>query len=499
MSCCHTEISGFEFEQSLIDQTAERCGLLSMEIELGVSCNFACPYCYTAVDSECTGEMPLSVFRDVIMQARELGARKIILLGGEPMIQPHLTEAVEFLSEQNLKIEMFTNGTGITRERAEWLFAHGVHTVLKMNTFDREVQDRMCGVRGAYDIIQQALAHLQQAGYPDPKGTPFLAVSTIMCKLNEKELVPLWIWLRERNIMPYFEMVTPQGRARRTDWACLEPRRAEEIFNEICAIDRDRFGITWQPQPPLVAHKCQRHKYSCLVTAGGDVMPCVGVPIAVGSIHERPLAAILEDSEIIEDLRNHRRMIKGPCASCEMADSCYGCRGAAYNLTGDYLASDPTCWKNEDRQEEIMCLPAAAQPLVPHDPPMRMVDDLVQVGEREARTCTEVREDMPFVDRTGKLDEAAYVELLAQSIAALDGFKKSGNGRHTEGFLLGVKSLKIRGQAFVGDVLECRVYKASRFGEFGIVEGSVRKNGSVLAEGEIKVWHKESAERASAI
>lgn len=37
---------------------------------------------------------------------------------------------------------------------------------------------------------------------------------------------------------------------------------------------------------------------------------------------------------------------KGPCQSCEPAEGCYGCHGAAFQMTGDYLASDPMCWRN---------------------------------------------------------------------------------------------------------------------------------------------------------
>jgi radical SAM protein with 4Fe4S-binding SPASM domain len=88
-----------------------------------------------------------------------------------------------------------------------------------------------------------------------------------------------------------------------------------------------------------------RHQVSCVVTANGDVMPCVGVTIAIGNIREQKLADIIRNSEVINNLKNYRQMIKGECRTCEKAEECYGCRGAAYQLTGDYLASDPTCWR----------------------------------------------------------------------------------------------------------------------------------------------------------
>ena len=109
-------------------------------------------------------------------------------------------------------------------------------------------------------------------------------------------------------------------------------------------------------------------------------MPCVGVTIPVGNIREEKLRDIIRDSEVIQDLRDYRHTIKGPCHTCEKADHCYGCRGAAYRLTGDYLASDPLCWKNLDRQGEIVCLPLAVADIIPQKPPMRVVDTLVKTG-----------------------------------------------------------------------------------------------------------------------
>ena len=90
-----------------------------------------------------------------------------------------------------------------------------------------------------------------------------------------------------------------------------------------------------------------RHQVSCLVTATGEVMPCVGVTIPLDNIRNNSLGDILKNSQVVKDLKNFREMIKGECRDCDKAHECYGCRGAAYQLTGDYLASDPTCWRNQ--------------------------------------------------------------------------------------------------------------------------------------------------------
>ena len=157
----------------------------------------------------------------------------------------------------------------------------------------------------------------------------------------------MWQWLRKNNIEPYFEVITPQANAIENSWLTVDSVDLKELFTKLCAIDQGEFGRHWEPQPPLVGNKCMRHQVSCVVTATGDVMPCVGVTIPLDNIRNNKLGHILKNSEVVNNLKNYREMIKGECRSCEKADECYGCRGAAYQLTGDYLASDPTCWRND--------------------------------------------------------------------------------------------------------------------------------------------------------
>jgi len=277
-------------------------------------------------------------------EAEPTDRRKIIILGGEPTIYANIKTIIAFIRDRGLQVELFTNGTGVDKEFAAFLFANKVRVVLKMNTFDPDLQDRLSGKKGAYDIIQAAFGALKNAGYPCSDG--FLAVSTIICAPNIDELPRLWQWLRDQNITPYFEMITPQASALDNEWLFVEPLRVHQLFKALAEIDRQHYDGQWEPQPPLVGNRCLRHLFSCLVTSKGVVTPCVGVNVPLGNIRERKLADILFQSQLIKDLKNFRETIKGPCRSCDQADQCYGCRGAAYQMTGDYLASDPLCWKN---------------------------------------------------------------------------------------------------------------------------------------------------------
>jgi predicted hotdog family 3-hydroxylacyl-ACP dehydratase len=195
----------------------------------------------------------------------------------------------------------------------------------------------------------------------------------------------------------------------------------------------------------------------------------------------------------VQDLKNYKEMIKAPCGECESLEACYGCRGTAYQMTGDYLASDPLCWKNIDRRDEIMFLPVDVARVIPHKPPMLLIDRLLEVKERASVSELTVREDMIFVDENGHLDDASYPEIISQAVAAQEGFRRFG-GRNPliEGFLLGIKNLEILGNSFVGDTLRISLNKKAKFGDFGILNGEVHKDQELIARGEIKVWQSDA-------
>jgi radical SAM protein with 4Fe4S-binding SPASM domain len=490
---CSRVLHDFEFTKQELDDAVTNKRLLSMEIEFSLRCNLRCQYCYVPEKEHLENELSREEICDIILQAKGLGAKKIIVLGGEPMLYPHIMEMLRFIRKEGLAVTMFTNGFGITSNRARQLFDLGIFVVLKMNSRIENIQDALSGKKGAYKNIQDAFKNLKSAGYPGNPGN--FAVSTIICQQNIDDIPQMWEWLRQQNIMPYFEMITPKGRARKNEWLNVNIHHLEEVFKKLAEIDRVTFDRHWQPQPPLVGIKCLRHQFSCMVNSQGFVFPCVGINIPVGNVKKSKLAGIIRDSEVIQDLRNYHNSIKGPCRDCDKSYECYGCRGTAYQLTGDYLASDPSCWHNANRQNDIVHLPVVVDRLIPQQAPMRVIDRLEKVAERTGEVSVSISNDMLFLGEDGTLDEVVYLELIAQGIAALDGFKKAGASKEAiGGLLIGVKKLEIFGTAQIGDCLTVAIFKDARYGNFFVVQGKVFKGDELLAQGQINIWREDSGE-----
>jgi len=344
-------MAGLEFSEDDVLSAARRNGLLSIELEMTRRCNLRCLYCYSQGGPTLPDEMSLREAEDVIGQVLALGGRKIVILGGgEPFVYPQLQELIELIAGHGLNIEVFTNGTLLDVNMASFLYCHNVSVVVKRNSQNEAVQDELAGMQGTFERIERGLSHLFACGYPDDHHG--LGIQTVICRQNLREIPGLWRWARQRAIQPYFECMTYQGRAVANPGLQVSRGETGRLFRTLLEIDNGEFGLDWSPHPPLVGAKCQRHLYSLLVKANGDICPCVGVEIRTGNIRRDRLADVIRTSHIIQDLRHVYSRIRGTCRACRMNGECYGCRGNAYQMTGDYLSSDPFCWiPDEDHGE----------------------------------------------------------------------------------------------------------------------------------------------------
>jgi radical SAM protein with 4Fe4S-binding SPASM domain len=475
--------SKFDFTDAEISSAVAEGRLLSMEIEFSRACNYNCPYCYVPGTDALQDELTPDEIRSVLCQASGLGAKKIIILGGEPLLYLHLFEMIEHISSLGMTSEVFTNGSLITPENAKRLFHAGVRISVKLNSLDPGIHDELTGEKDSMATALRAIAILKDAGYgKNEEG--MLAASSIISSRNIGGIASLWRWLREEHITPYFEIITPQGRVMDNRHLMVDGHQLLKVFSDISAIDAD-FGHRWEPQPPLVGRKCFRHTYSCLVNSVGDVMPCVGLTVVIGNIRSKPLKGILAESGIISRLKNFRKYIKKPCADCSKAEHCYGCRGAAYQVTGDYLAADPTCWFNADKPDQIRILPVDAAPFIPHQPPISMIDRIVKIGDNSGDCDSLVAPDNIFLDETGILSCSALIEAASQAAAAINSFLN--DGRVMPGMLVGARSFRFFGEVRSGDLMNISIDKVAEFDRYHIIIASISVAGRKICEGELKI------------
>ena len=346
-------IPGLDFTEEEVKWARERRVLLSFDLEITTQCNLKCEYCYRYLDDK-MGERSINELStektiEVIDQAIDMGARRACIIGGgEGLLRPKkYFSIINHLNELETPHVTFTNGTLITADLAKKLHKLQCSLALKLNSFIPDVQDRMAGVSGAHEKIAKSWQNLFNAGYCEAD-FPMVAFETVISRKNFSEIEKMWVWARESAIVPYVELITPQGRALRNK-EYVSSDKCGKLFERLLQIDEERYGYTWNPTPPIASYHCSRHYMSATIDAEGFVKPCVGVDINVGNVKQTPLATIINNSRLFHALRNVDKLIKGSCRTCQYHEECYGCRGAAYHMLEDPFKSDPRCWLNPER------------------------------------------------------------------------------------------------------------------------------------------------------
>lgn len=144
-----------------------------------------------------------------------------------------------------------------------------------------------------------------------------------------------------------------------------------------------------------------------------------------------------------------------------------------------------------------MAYPALDE-ILPHRPPMLLLDALTHVEERAVACTVTVREGSPFV-AGGKASSLLAVEYFAQAVAAMFAYKARGDGAPPfHGLLLGARDLELAVPHFrVGDVLEvvCREHWGS--GPVAHFQCSLARGAERVAAGAITVLRGDPSEFAA--
>lgn len=119
-----------------------------VRVETTSRCNAKCTVCPREKMTRPLADMPLSHFKDLSKQAKELGAEVISLFGyGEPLLDPGIVEKIEFCNRLGLETFITTNASLLTTEKTKAILGAGL----------TRIRFSVHGQYGNYDNIHKGL------------------------------------------------------------------------------------------------------------------------------------------------------------------------------------------------------------------------------------------------------------------------------------------------------------------------------------------------------
>jgi radical SAM protein with 4Fe4S-binding SPASM domain len=350
-------------------------GVIHFAMYITDRCQQACIHC-AAADKlgprpELSAEQWCQIIENLESGLRKHGRRGCyIWFGGEPTLREDIDEIMRFCKEHGYYHAIITNGVEFTENFAKMCRENELsHTFVSFDSANPKKNDKIRGFTDSLKYAKRAIDICLKYGI-------FVCSSITVMKHNLDELAELQEISESWGAQTFFRPVVKVNRAAKNwDDMGLEAEGYKRLyeFKYEQAIKRIRKGEAgtlpaYEIYEMMPFIECPLNdKERSAIEWGVGCLACrtmMGIGID-GSIYpagyptELTLGNALEDdfndvlnSQLYKDIRD-RNKIKGKCADCHHLELCGGgCRVTAEYITGDFFASFPFCWHENDHTHE---------------------------------------------------------------------------------------------------------------------------------------------------
>lgn len=304
----------------------ERLQPISMLFEITKECNLRCKHCYV-VKKPGRRELHTDEIFRIIDEFHAEGGFFLSLTGGEATLHPDFLRILEHARNLNLLSQVLSNGTLIDEALADAIDRLGVYYVgLSIYGARPETHDAITRVPGSFERTIRAAQLLK-------KRRVCVNLKFIVMKQNVMEFDAVTALARRLRIKYKFDAtITPRNdRSRgplslRVDSTCLENLLSSAFKVVKGSVPREDPGRSF---------KCHAAHSLCSVTAYGELLPCVALPISAGDLTRKSFAELWKQAKVFRRIREATIEDLKECSECKLRRFCRRCPGTAYLEHGD--------------------------------------------------------------------------------------------------------------------------------------------------------------------
>lgn len=326
------------------------------EIAVTYRCNNRCRFCYAGCDGACgrldaqdssTEDIKkiIKIFKD------DAKIPFFSFTGGEPLLRKDLYELMAYATDIGLRINLVTNGTLATPERAKRLYEAGLRTAqISLESPVESIHDELCGRKGAWRETISGIKSLHDAGIT-------VQTNTTSTRLNLESLEQMPALSKSLAcVRMSFNLFIPTQRSPQADALFVSYEEMAPIIDRIRkAAKKEDIEFHWYSPIPLCIYNPIAHglgNKSCAACDGlvsvdptGNLLPC--------SSWDEPIGNLIHDGFEKVWFNNRSQAIKHKCfahAKCQTCPSFTACQGAC-----------PLYWQYSGYEELLRHVPSMTQ------------------------------------------------------------------------------------------------------------------------------------------
>ncbi|MFC7045941.1 radical SAM protein [Halobacteriaceae archaeon GCM10025711] len=345
------------------------------------ACNLACQHCYFgAVDRRHPEELSTAEAKAFVDTLVEMDVPVLVFSGGEPFVREDVEEIAAYADAHGVRTVASSNGTKLTRDRAEAAADAGMKYVGVSLDGIGATNDAFRGVDGAFERARRGLAHARDAGM----STGIRMTMTEDTVADLPAVLDLAVEMDVDRVNVFHLIYTGRGQTiRDRDLSVEQTREAVDylfertldlaeshpdmqvltggnyadavyVYHKIrdelpASADRAR-ELLFDDGPGRVVKMGDGGPKVVNVDHRGDVHPSMFLPgYTLGNVRDRRLDDILADSDVWQRLARPTEHLTGRCGDCPYKSVCGGnSRARAEAVHGDLWAPDPRCYLTDD-------------------------------------------------------------------------------------------------------------------------------------------------------
>ncbi len=309
---------------------------VSGSLEVTMRCNLRCQHCYIPVERRARhtkGELSLPEIQRILDEITDAGCFWLLLTGGDPFMRPDFLEIYAYARRKGLILTLFTNGTLLTREAADYLAEWRPLSIeITLYGSTQETYEKITGIPGSFMRCMRGIELLLERKIP-------LSLKTVVMTLNRHELEQMKAFAANLGVRFRFDPIINPALD-----STLRPTRLrlspEEIV-EIEKADADRSN-RWPehfrlnqavPASDRRMYRCGAGKHAFHIDAAGNLCLCLSA---------RQPAYNLRDGNFQEGWTRFLPQLivrqyspDFPCLSCDLRSLCAQCPALAELEQGD--------------------------------------------------------------------------------------------------------------------------------------------------------------------
>ena len=319
--------------------------LNEITLELTQRCPNRCIHCSSLSCPEAMTCLPLDIVKEVIDDAKELGAGTICISGGEPFLYQELLEVVDYIHEHGLQTYIYSSGVTYVDEKPSSVPSALLTTlvgkieklIVNVEAADSKTYDEIMGTSfGGFEMMKQTIQAAIGVGI-------VVEAHMVLMKINYKlilEVIALCKMLGVSRIS--FLRLVNQGRTIEHQETALLSEEEYDIVHDMLLDYREyyrsgiRLGIPFQSCSEKI--NCMAGTVKLDIRYDGNVYPCEAFKddmftivdnIVPDNVENKRLKDIYYSSQYLQEIRSLLE-------SFQEVDTCETCMSQYYRHFDEY-------------------------------------------------------------------------------------------------------------------------------------------------------------------